>query len=584
MACRWLLAVTFESLADFTRFLLAQLHLNSLKGKRAPTAIRDALKKLPTGSEAYDRAYSDAMERIEGQLSDQEELAKEALSWITCAKRPLTTLELQHALAVKVGEAEFDEGNIPDIEDIISVCTGLVTVDEESEIIRLVHYTTQEYFERTQKKWFPTAEFDITAICVTYLSFTVFGEGFCHTDSRFEERLSLNPLYDYTAHYWGQHARQASSLHPKVLEFLHCTTKREAAAQALLARKMYSSQSNYSQAVPKQITGLHLAAYFGITELVTAFLQSADIDSKDDFDRTPLSWAAERGHEAVVRLLVDTGKADIDSKNSEHGQTPLSWAALRGHEAVVRLLVDTGKADIDSKDNSGRTPLSWAAREGHEAVVRLLVDTGKADIDSKDSEYDQTPLSWAARGGHEAVVRLLVDTGKADIDLKDSDYGQTPLSWAAEGGHEAVVRLLVDTGKADIDSKSDSGRTPLSWAAMGGHEAVVRLLMDMGKADIDSKDNSGRTPLSWAARGGHEAVVRLLVDTGKANIDSKDNSGHTPLSWAALRGHEAVVRLLVDTGKADIDSKDEYGQTPLSWAVSGGHEAVVRLLEPFSSS
>jgi len=202
------------------------------------------------------------MERIEGQLSDQEELAKDALSWITCAKRPLTTLQLQHALAVRVGQAEFDEGNKPDIEDIISVCAGLVAVDDESGIIRLVHYTTQEYFERTQKKWFPTAEFDITAICVTYLSFTTFGGGFCRTDSSFEERLSLNPLYDYIAHYWGQHARQASSLHPKVLEFLQCTTKIEAAAQALLARKAYSSHLKYSQNVPKQITALHLAAYF----------------------------------------------------------------------------------------------------------------------------------------------------------------------------------------------------------------------------------------------------------------------------------------------------------------------------------
>ena len=139
------------------------------------------------------------MERIEGQISDQEELAKQVLSWITCARRPLTTLELQHALAIEVGETEFDEDNIPQIEDMISVCAGLVTVDEESHVIRLVHYTTQEYFERTHEQWFSTAEADIAASCVTYLSFTVFENGFCETYSAFEERLHTNALYDYAA-------------------------------------------------------------------------------------------------------------------------------------------------------------------------------------------------------------------------------------------------------------------------------------------------------------------------------------------------------------------------------------------------
>jgi hypothetical protein len=145
----------------------------------APKAIRTTLQKLPTGSDAYDHAYRNAMERIRGQVKDQEELAKQVLSWITYAKRPLTTSELQHALAVEVGEFALDEENLPQIEDIVSVCAGFVAVDKESNIIRLVQYTTQEYFKRTQKDWFPDAETNITRICVTYLSFSIFESGFC---------------------------------------------------------------------------------------------------------------------------------------------------------------------------------------------------------------------------------------------------------------------------------------------------------------------------------------------------------------------------------------------------------------------
>src|SRR6266536_2827413 len=106
-------------MADTVRFLLAQLHLDSLIGKRSPKAIRSAMEKLPKGSEAYDQAYREAMERIEGQVPDAEVLAKQVLSWITCAKKPLTTSELQHALAVEVGEFEPDEENLPEIENMV---------------------------------------------------------------------------------------------------------------------------------------------------------------------------------------------------------------------------------------------------------------------------------------------------------------------------------------------------------------------------------------------------------------------------------------------------------------------------------
>ncbi|OCK75239.1 ankyrin, partial [Lepidopterella palustris CBS 459.81] len=71
------------------------------------------------------------------------------------------------------------------------------------------------------------------------------------------------------------------------------------------------------------------------------------------------------------KLLVETGKVDLDSRDAS-GRTPLSWAAEKGHEAVVKLLLETGEVYLDSEDGSGRTPLSWAAENGHNVVVKLL--------------------------------------------------------------------------------------------------------------------------------------------------------------------------------------------------------------------
>jgi len=49
--------------------------------------------------------------------------------------------------------------------------------------------------------------------------------------------------------------------------------------------------------------------------------------------------------DAVVKLLLATGKANVDSKD-ENGQTPLSWAAENGHEAVVKLLQSSIAAQL----------------------------------------------------------------------------------------------------------------------------------------------------------------------------------------------------------------------------------------------
>ena len=55
---------------------------------------------------------------------------------------------------------------------------------------------------------------------------------------------------------------------------------------------------------------------------------------------------------------------------------PLLDAALvvaeRGHEAVVRLLVERNDVEAESKDEDGRTSLFWAAKKGHHAIVMLL--------------------------------------------------------------------------------------------------------------------------------------------------------------------------------------------------------------------
>lgn len=199
------------------RFLLARLYLDSLRGKSSPREIKTALSKLQSGSNTYNDVYEKAMERIEHQIADRANLAKRLLSWLACAQRSLTLTELQHALAVEIDESSFDEENLPDIEDMISVCAGLVAYNERSHIITLVHYTTKEYFEREWTSWFPNAHCNIGQTCLTYLCYDVFASGSCETLEEFRKSLREYPLYAYAATNWGYHAKKQPLGPPEVV-------------------------------------------------------------------------------------------------------------------------------------------------------------------------------------------------------------------------------------------------------------------------------------------------------------------------------------------------------------------------------
>ena len=269
------------------------------------------LRSLAKGSDAYNRAYVEAMERIKGQNPDAQELAVQTLSWISCAKRPLTIQELRYALAVEQDTHDLDEDNLSDLEDIVSVCAGLVVVDEKSQIIRLAHYTTQEFFEREGTTWFPNAQVDITTTCATYLMFDQFESGFCGSDDTLETRLRLNPLYNYAARQWGYHAQAVSSeVVTLLLRFLSSRNKVSACAQALMVPDHYR-QEGYSQHMASDWNGLHLAAYFGLRSLVESLLGKASQSSHE----YPVLTGGQEIHEAGVKLQVERDDVEADSKD-----------------------------------------------------------------------------------------------------------------------------------------------------------------------------------------------------------------------------------------------------------------------------
>ncbi|XWX02319.1 hypothetical protein V2A60_010356 [Cordyceps javanica] len=199
------------------------------------------------------------------------------------------------------------------------------------------------------------------------------------------------------------------------------------------------------------------------------------------------AYLTHKGDEPmVVAFVLALDDADLESKDEVYGHTVLSWAARNGHDAVVRLLLEKGPVDTETKCYNSWTPLSWASWNGHEAVVERLLDIERTNADPKDSLTGWTALALASKNGHVGVVKLLLQTQRVNVNAADN-HGKTPLSWAAWSGKVAVVRLLLEAG-AFVESKDSNGQTPLSFAAGNGHEAVVRALLQTGRADVESRD------------------------------------------------------------------------------------------------
>ncbi len=227
------------------------------------------------------------MERINNQKAGLANLAERTLCWITLARRPLYPSELQCALAVEVDELRLHDDNFTDTECIVAACAGLVTIDEEANIIRLVHYTTQEYFIHKLDNWLPDAESYVTTTCLMYLSYPI---------SIFDG--SRGDFYYYAANNWIYHGRNATSIPPGVMNLLDSNVP--------LANSLRFQNRRYYKGMRRDMppNPLHVVSSFGFVQAITALLDLQwPIDSRDGLDMTPLACAAQQGEEASIKLL-----------------------------------------------------------------------------------------------------------------------------------------------------------------------------------------------------------------------------------------------------------------------------------------
>jgi ankyrin repeat domain-containing protein 50 len=97
--------------------------------------MAETLEGFPSNLETI---YKQTWDRILSQGARHANLAKLIFLWIIYAKRDLTIDELRHAVATSPTTHAFEAKRMVTEASLIAACCGLVVVEEESRLARLV--------------------------------------------------------------------------------------------------------------------------------------------------------------------------------------------------------------------------------------------------------------------------------------------------------------------------------------------------------------------------------------------------------------------------------------------------------------
>jgi ankyrin repeat protein len=104
-----------------------------------------------------------------------------------------------------------------------------------------------------------------------------------------------------------------------------------------------------------QRTPLHMACWAGFLDAAEKLiLLGADVDAPAIDAMTPLMFASQNNHVAIIQLLARSG-AFLDAQDSKKKNSALHFAASKSHLDAVQTLLQCG-ASAGSRNKSGQTP------------------------------------------------------------------------------------------------------------------------------------------------------------------------------------------------------------------------------------
>ena len=216
--------------------------------------------------------------------------------------------------------------------------------------------------------------------------------------------------------------------------------------------------------------------------------KGSEMEAQDGYGCTALWYASLGGLESVVSKLLESG-ANPNTCRYPTGHTVLHAAAEKGHAAIIKMLLEAGAAkDIRPIDINPEleadlsyllaTPYDVAMKNGHSDSAKLLSYERwyrRAKPNEVNPRSGRTPLLDAISWMDEEAACAMIERGD-DYNVCDPYMKANALCHAARLGLEHVVTKLIEKG-CDAQAKSSKGYTALDYASIGHQEKIKQILL-----------------------------------------------------------------------------------------------------------
>ncbi|KAH6884371.1 hypothetical protein BKA70DRAFT_140498 [Coprinopsis sp. MPI-PUGE-AT-0042] len=289
-------------------FLHASLQLGALCECVTVLEVRQTLEAFPA---KIGDVYRQTWQRILEQKSSHVLLAKNALVWVLSSSRSMTIEELERAIATSPETYKFEANRLAPGTTLLALCRGLLTLEEESGFVRLVHYTAKDTLQGLLHDSYPHPHSHLAKVCMTRLMQCGFQNTTISSKKEFITARQADPLLTYASDTWAVHARASLDVEDTRRRIANFVSE----SRAFPAFTAPDLSDNFDILSP-----LHMLAVY---HLPLSLLTDSDIGDRNIttriYQESPLTLASWHGHEGAVASLFARSEILVNLVNNAGG-------------------------------------------------------------------------------------------------------------------------------------------------------------------------------------------------------------------------------------------------------------------------